>query len=40
MHASNGDNVLKLSGHFKGKPDTPAEANNKESFVPLFLKMF
>jgi hypothetical protein len=40
MHASDCNNVIKLDGHLESLPDSPAEADNKEAFVPLLLEVF
>ena len=39
MHASDSNDVIKLDGHLESLPDSPAEADNKEAFVPLLLKV-
>ena len=39
MHTSNGGDVVKLSGHFERKPNSPAEADSEEAFVALLLKV-
>lgn len=40
MHSTDTNNVVKLCGHFERKPNAPAESNNIELGMSLFLEIF